>query len=569
MEKSVFPALAALLTSASMAFSQSAADRLPPNPGDTPPVPGVEPQGPDTTKAEVPALGSSLLTLQGIRLSGATAISAEILAENWQAQLGQPANLSTLEAIAARVEADYRAAGFVLSQVVIPQQVVVGGIVELMVIEGFVDQVAVQGGDAADQAFATRKFAPLKTERPAKLSTIERSVLLSRDSLGGTSTAASTVLTPSALTFGAADMTVVLEPDTASSYVSIDNRNSRLTGPWSLIAGGSLFGALGGNERLDFLAMVSLNDARMSYLRTDGSFPIASLDGTNLDGAQFQISADYSQSDPDLTKVGSPSFLALKSNEWSARAGLMVPFLRSRSQNLFGRFGLTLRENENQTILGQIFNQSSKDRLAILEARLSWDKADQYLGINLADVALRQGLDIFGANVDSRGSASGDPVFTVVRWSVQRLQKLRQSNWSFLLEAQGQWASDILPVSERFGLGNASIGRGFSPGNTSGDEGFGVRFEVRKSIQGNWFSTGQSAVQLYGFGDYGEAYDKSSARDGQRREKLASVGVGARLDVSPDASLVFEIARQLEGVANDTRSQTHETRVFLSVVKRF
>jgi hemolysin activation/secretion protein len=160
---------------------------------------------------------------------------------------------------------------------------------------------------------------------------------------------------------------------------------------------------LGGNERLDFLAMVSLNDARMSYLRTDGSFPIASLDGTNLDGAQFQISADYSQSDPDLTKVGSPSFLALKSNEWSARAGLMVPFLRSRSQNLFGRFGLTLRENENQTILGQIFNQSSKDRLAILEARLSWDKADQYLGINLADVALRQGLDIFGANVDSRG----------------------------------------------------------------------------------------------------------------------------------------------------------------------
>jgi hemolysin activation/secretion protein len=137
------------------------------------------------------------------------------------------------------------------------------------------------------------------------------------------------------------------------------------------------------------------------------------------------------------------------------------------------------------------------------------------------------------------------------------------------LEAQGQWASDILPVSERFGLGNASIGRGFAPGNTSGDEGFGVRFEVRKSIQGNWFSTGQSAVQLYGFGDYGEAYDKSSARDGQRREKLASVGVGARLDVSPDASLVFEIARQLEGVANDTRSQTHETRVFLSVVKRF
>ena len=42
----------------------------------------------------------------------------------------------------------------------------------------------------------------------------------------------------------------------------------------------------------------------------------------------------------------------------------------------------------------------------------------------------------------------------------------------------------MLPNSERFALGDATIGRGFAPGNTSGDSGWGGRVELRRQLAG-------------------------------------------------------------------------------------
>ncbi len=77
------------------------------------------------------------------------------------------------------------------------------------------------------------------------------------------------------------------------------------------------------------------------------------------------------------------------------------------------------------------------------------------------------------------------------------------------------------------------------------------------------------AVELYGFTDYGRAYDRSEEHDGTTSENLGSVGIGARIDVRPWLTITPEIARQTDGTATDTTDPDHETRYYIGAVARF
>jgi len=77
------------------------------------------------------------------------------------------------------------------------------------------------------------------------------------------------------------------------------------------------------------------------------------------------------------------------------------------------------------------------------------------------------------------------------------------------------------------------------------------------------------AAELYAFGDYGQAYDRSFERDGNKWETLASFGIGARIDLSEGITIIPEVARQLEGFNSDSDTGDRETRFLISVVARF
>jgi hemolysin activation/secretion protein len=126
----------------------------------------------------------------------------------------------------------------------------------------------------------------------------------------------------------------------------------------------------------------------------------------------------------------------------------------------------------------------------------------------------------------------------------------------------------VLPNSERFSLGNSTIGRGFAPGNTTGDSGWGARLELRRDIAGREDAPVE-AVELYAFYDYGRAYDRAAERDGMQWEELGSAGIGARIDVKPWLTLTPEIAQQTVGTATDTTDPDHETRFFIGAIARF
>lgn len=530
-------------------------------------APRAEPEAARPAEAPQPPAASAEgdFILRGVVVEGATAINPAALADIWEPLIGAPVTLAALEQIAAAVSARYRAQGFILSQAVLPAQTVEDGVVRIQVVEGFVDQVGVQGGAPSAQAAARRFLAPVAADRPLRLTTLERGVLLTRDALGSD---AGTVLQPSATTFGGADLTATLGDRQVDGFLAVDNRGSRLYGGVIVTAGATSYDAIGLAERLDALVAVAPNDDYLAFGQLGASVPAPFFDGSVLDGSRIEAQVDYSRGEPDFDRVGVPGFTSLE-QETNVTAGLYTPFIRTRSENLTGRLNLTWRESTSGAKFDGVSVGSSRDELLVAEGRLTWDRADRLNGVTLVDVGIRQGVDYGGGVVDGSGKAQGEPDFTLGQASLIRLQRFGDSDWSLYGEATGQLAASVLPNSERFSLGGEALGRGFAPGNTTGDSGYGARLEVRRDFDADYLRAGILGGQLYAFGDYGQARDRTAERDGDRWEELGSVGLGLRVDVSESVTLTPEIAVQVAGRPSDRTNPNRETRFFLSAVARF
>jgi hemolysin activation/secretion protein len=553
-------ALAAMIAGASPAAAQAARELLPPP---TDPlaerferVQAPEERG-DAARAAV-AAGGPAFRLEQVVVEGAGAIAPEALRPIWEDLLGGPVTLPELEAIAAAIGARYRDEGFVLSQAVVPAQTVENGVVRIQVVEGFVDRVDVEGARVPAAAWAERRFGLVAEGRPLDIAALERAVLISRDTLGG---GVETVLAPSPETLAAADLTVLVEPRPVSGFAALDTRGSRLYSDVTATAGATFFGALGGTERLDILASGDPLDSRLGYLRGDGALPLAGLDGGPLDGATFGVRFDASRGRPSSVVEG----LRLITDEVGVGVQLAVPFVRSRAGNAFGRLGLDWRRSDTVTRFGAD-ETSLRDTLLALEVGASLDRADRAGGVSIVDVTLRQGIDAGGVGISASGPATATESFTRAFGRLARLQRLGD-DWTLFAEALWQVAGNILPDAERFSLGGSTIGRGFAPGNTTGDSGYGLRLELRRQVD---LGAEGRAAEIYGYGDGGRARDRSEARDGDRWESLASVGIGARIDLTPNVTLTPEIAQQIEGRPSDRPGRSGgETRGFIGVVARF
>lgn len=120
------------------------------------------------------------VVLAGIAVEGATALAPADFVPLYQAFLGQTVTATEIELIVARITDLYREKGFFLSTAVAPPQEIVGGVVRVQVIEGYVESVSVQKGERR-RTELDPYLRPILDERPLKLSTLERGVLLIND----------------------------------------------------------------------------------------------------------------------------------------------------------------------------------------------------------------------------------------------------------------------------------------------------------------------------------------------------------------------------------------------------
>lgn len=516
--------------------------------------PGVD------TRIEVPQIPSQVppdqarqirFVLRGVTINGATVYTPEQLSAHYQNLIGREVSLLEVYGVANAITARYRNDGFVLSQAVVPQQQIRGGVVQITVVEGRINRVIIRdAGKLASAHYILRYAERLKGSQPLKQQELERYLLLINDFPG---MRVSGVLAPSDVP-GAADLILEITYKRFDAYASLDNRGSRFLGPYQAEVSGAFNGLVDVGDRILYRYVVTLFQPRELQFH-EARYQIPIFD----QGTIFEVWGNYARTRPGFTLRA----LDIEGQSYSWNLRVRHPIMRTRAMNLWVYGGFDWRNSENDLVGTTL----SDDRLRVVRYGVTFEAVDQFQGVNFVEVQVSHGLDILGARGDSR--EFGRTNFTKVVLEFQRNQQI----WgpvSGFFQFIGQYAGTQLLAPEEFGLGGRTFGRAFDPSEKTGDHGFAVAAELRYTL--DQFQLPQLdipvSLQFYGFGDWGRVYHIDS---NTRRlfESLASAGVGLRFNLGQHISGQVEGAVPIYGRVASLGSEGRNWRVFFILNARY
>lgn len=491
--------------------------------------------------------------LNALTIDGVQAYSQADLSPIYEADLGQTITLTRLYEIAAQITRKYRADGYIISQVVVPEQKIDGGNARLLVVEGSLNGVNLEGDfNETDRQLVAQLSNKLTQSEPLNAADLERYLLLINDIPG---LSARSIIGPSNVP-GKADIRIITERDPFNFLLGADNYGSRYLGPAQLTAAAQFNNPLGLNDRLlaQFVTAPHKDKMYFSYLSYEA--PITD------EGTTLGIDASYSDTAPgyDLS--------IFKPKGHAGLLGMTVkhPLIRTRNENLnvFLRFDY-LNAGTNNAL-----EVKTKDDVRSIRIGGSYELLSNAFGtsVNTASVQISQGLNIFHASRKGDAGMSrpdGNPQYTKIEAEFARMQRIK-AGLNALVAVKGQKSSSAVLSSEEFGLGGmaSGYGRGYDPSEITGDSGFGAKAELQwnPSISAPMVEN----VQVYGFYDVGTVWDDDATTAKDRRKSLASTGFGARANVGPlqaDATVAFPLTRK---VATENNK---DPRFFVSVTSRF
>lgn len=518
-------------------------ERFRPQP--TAPSVGAPIEIPSTPQTAAPAGSESVtFTVNGFYFTGNTALPDAELQNLAAPYTGHPITLAQVYELADKVTAAYRSRGYILAQTIVPAQKVTDGKITLKIVQGYIDQVKIQGDAGGGREYLEAYGERIKAVRPLTADVLERELLLVSDLVGFQ---VRSVLTPSTTAQGAADLTLVVDRKPVDGYIAVDNRGSKYLGPYEVMAGVFLNDAFGTGGRFGINAVVTPNSGpEMAYGALSFDQPLGD------DGMRLFTTLSYTH-----TKPG--SILATLDTSGKAINGdmaLSYPFTRSRDFNFSGTAGISYHDTSSKNaVIDPLFS----DHVRSVYAQLYVNALDDWGGYSTLSGRITQGVGIFGATSKSspnksRVGASGD--FTRANFDASHEHPLFE-DVSVLLAASGQTSfGKSLLSSEQYSLGGYSFDRAFDPSEITGDSALAGKVELR------WTAIQEagpvSGVQLYGFYEGGEVWQSHALPGTPKHEDLSSAGVGVRFAVLDQVNADVEWADPLErnilgGVKRDSR----------------
>lgn len=452
------------------------------------PLPGVTVTE-DTPRAP-PGSEGVTFTLQSLLIDGNTVLEDADLLAPYQSEIGQTISVQRLYDIAAGMTAKYRDAGYVLSTVVVPAQAVADGRVTLTAVEGYLSSVNIEGYTGRRDGLLGKMREELTSDRPLRLATLERTLLLLNDLPGMT---AQGVLQRSATAAGGSDLTIRVARRAMGFDTGVNNRGSDVQGPTRYEAGlafNSIFGLMS-ETRMQFLVADPNEELKYGY--------VSHTERLTSGGLDFRVFGSKSRSEPELG-VDFQDF-NLETDTDQVGAELRYPLIRSRARNLYVRGALTYHDGTTDSAFPE---EITKDVISALRAGLTWDQVDAWGGVNIVDLEVSQGIDAFGAsdNGDPQLSRDGGrPDFTKSALYLARLQSLA-GGWSVLLAGTGQYAFTNLLSPEEFGFGGEIFGRAYDGSEIVGDSGLAGKVELRYTLD----RLGRGGITAYTFYDAGKVW---------------------------------------------------------------
>lgn len=517
--------------------------------------------GPKLIEDGLPPEGANAIrfTLTAVQLKKSGIYDAEKLAELYKPYLNQEISLLDMYNIRDTITALYGNDGYVLSRAYIPKQEIEKGVVKINIVEGYVDEVILEGAFGNRKALFDAYAEKIKAERPFNIYALERYTLLARDLPG---VHAETQWQKSENNPNAATIRYKVSIETAKPFgsLTIDNRGTDANGPVQITPIVALANPFGYFSNTSFLYATTTDTEELLYLSLSHNQTL------NSEGTVLGIFAAHSRAEPSIELL---SNINQNSKSKTLSLSLIHPVIRTRQSNwlLSGKF--ESKDSESFTLGLKTF----EDKLRVARLSSSLDYSDSYGGITQAIAEWSHGFKGMGAtdnNSSLKTRSDGVADFDKFSLYLSRTQNMRAvneslRNWQLFVALNGQYSNDALLSSEECGIGGKQFGRGYDSSELTGEHCIALSMEARYQFDTN--SEYLNQLQGYGFWDIGEVRSRNPSASVLKSESLVSAGAGFRFQLLESASGSVELAKPLtRTVANE---DDKNLRVFASLSLRF
>jgi hemolysin activation/secretion protein len=496
---------------------------------------------PATTPLQVPEPGAAAtqpllmetkINLKTVQIEGGTIYPLNELAEAYKPLIGHQTSLADLIEATRNITRRYQKDGYLLSYAFLPQQRFDGGVARVVLVEGYVRDVQVQGDVGRVKGLLDELAAKIQAERPLTRKTFERYTTLMTRIPGVTIQAQ---VPPPGTTDGAT--TLVAQASRKAFTSSLNSTEDNRNGTQALL-GVSSNSQTAMGEQLTLSGLFPPGDDHEHYYRLDYNQFL------NSEGTQLSLFASRYRSDPGTNVLTSDGF-ELKPHKEDDRysIGVSHPFIAASNELLNGGARLYAVDDKNRyDVVGYPVSIEERTNVRALAFEGDWRKTDARQ-LRILSGGLYQGLDSMGAHSNNPAL---DLNFLRLRLSGVQSDKFFD-NWQGVLSAALYWSDDTLPDSERAVFGGQNFGRGYPDDQASGDKGWGAAYEVNYSFNrdGNWVRILQPYVVL----------DRSKTWFNKlqvQSNDLSSAAVGLRFGDAKYYNIALEAAKPMSDEALDT-----------------
>jgi hemolysin activation/secretion protein len=480
-----------------------------------------EPQAPKITNENKPLpkqipVADPTFFIKKIKLIGNSVINSESLIKLIDLGEGKEVTMSLLNAIADEVTAVYVAEGYFLARVFVPNQEVKDATVEMVISEGRIDKVLVQGNKKLSTEKLKDRMKRVQEAPALKEQTLEH-VLLELNELMGVKVKA--VLKPGELP-GTSDLIMdVTESRPYTFSFDSDNFGSRYTGPvgFGLSMSYANIFTLGDQ----FAARWSRSEYGQDLYAPFYTVPINSY------GTRMKVSYTFLENE----LKDKLEYLAAGGSLHAVGLELSHLMHKSQTASFSVRTGLDLKSFENEA---QGTN-TTKDNLMNVSLGFEGNLSDSFLGRTFYDLNFELGVREGEA---SRGLASrvgGDGRIFTTNINVTRLQSAKILNSYFILKFQGQMNNTRALSSYLMGIGGMGTVRGYPLSAYQGDHGYNLSAEYTVPFpwQVKWHSNFPDMSQVFSavaYLDHGKIFVRHK-RGGEVDQKITTAGGGLKMSI--------------------------------------
>jgi hemolysin activation/secretion protein len=483
---------------------------------------------------------SQAVDVAAVRVEGNTLLPEETLARLTAGAAGSKQDLPALNALAARIQAAYRDAGYGGVVAYLPAQESPDGEIVVRVVEGKLARVRVNGNKHFTDANVRAGLAHLREGTTPPVRAIDRDIQLTNNNPAKHVNVS--------LTAGAgpgdidADVNVT---DTAplTWLVGFNNTGTHATGR-SRISVGIEHANLLGRDHVGTLQFQTSPEEPGRVRIFSGGYRVplyaqaASLD-VFVAHSTVRNGTTATTAGP-LTFTGRGTIVGLRANRYLDRIGEYDHYLT---------LGLDRRDYKDDCAIGD-FGPAACGSAAVDVTTLPVSLA--YTG-QKGGAALAYG---FNTTLAANAGGSARPTFEQARQGAPRryvlaratafAEKKLASRFTLNARADLQYSADPLISAERFGIGGGASVRGYAERELNGDHGMLLRVEAAHA----GFDWAQGLrLQPYLFVDHGRVENRAGLPCRGLAEtscRLTGAGIGARAALPRRASATLDVARALE-----------------------